>query len=248
MIRPSLESSASAQGTAGYLGSHLRAIKQHRSYSRGTYALKSWETYRAWLPTDRDARLLEIGPGDCEFAEHLHSVQGYEQVSAIDTSPEAVSTAHAVGIPADLVADTEGFLQQREDRYDVVILLHVLEHVEKASIIPLLTAVRRSLRVGGRLLVEVPNMGDPLNGLYYRYADFTHEVGFTEQSLRYVLHHAGFGQVRHLDKVGSLSRVGRPLQTLARRLLHCLLFVINLPYGRQMRRRTGPVLAAVAEV
>ena len=245
---PSSDSSASPAGTVDYLGSQLHAMKRHRSYERGSYALKSWQTYGEFLPTDRGARLLEIGPGDCEFAEHLHNVQGFKQISVIDTSPAAISAAQSFGVPADLVDDTQDYLQHRESRYDAVILLHVLEHIEKASIIPFLTAVRRSLRRGGRLLVEVPNMGDPLNGLYYRYGDFTHEVGFTEQSLQYVLHHAGFGQLHHLDKVGSSSRVGRTLQFAARRLLHGLLFVVNLPNGRQMRRRTGPVLAVVAEV
>ena len=128
-----------------------------------------------------------------------------------------------------------------------VVMLHVLEHVPKSETIRLLTAIRRSLAVGGRLLVEVPNMGDPLNGTYFRYGDFTHEVGFPEESLRYVLTQAGFREVEFLESIGATSPWGRRAAAgLARRVLQGGLFVVNLPNGRQMRRRIGPVLATYA--
>jgi len=38
-------------------------------------------------------------------------------------------------------------------------------------------------------------MANPIVGLNVRYADFTHEVGFTESSLSFVLRSAGFSDV-----------------------------------------------------
>lgn len=43
-------------------------------------------------------------------------------------------------------------------------------------------------------MVKTPNLGHPLN-LYLRYKDFTHEIGFTEMSLRQVLLISGFSEV-----------------------------------------------------
>ena len=90
-------------------------------------------------------------------------------------------------------------------------------------------------------------MGDPLNGLYFRYSDFTHEVGFTEESLNYVLRQAGFEEIRYLERSGKFGRYPlRFAQRAAQAVLHAMLLVVNLPNGRQMRRRIGPVLSVCA--
>ena len=155
--------------------------------------------------------------------------------------------ATSLGIHAEATADTEQFLASQPGAFDVITMLHVIEHVPKASVIPLLAAARTALTPHGRLLIEVPNMGDPLNGLFYRYDDFTHEVGFTETSLRYVLGKAGFGQVAMLEQIGATGAVGRAVQRAGRKVLHGVLFVVNLPNGRQMRRAIGPVLSVRAD-
>lgn len=235
-------------GSSDYLSGHFRALRAGLGYDRRSYGLKAWRTFEESVPFDRSSRILEIGPGECELIELLRDDLGFENVSVIDMSPEVIGVAHELGIPATLVDDAQTFLMEEEARYEAIFLLHVLEHIRKDEIIPLLRAARYALTSGGRLLVEVPNMGDPLNGLYFRYSDFTHEVGFTEESLRYVLTQAGFSSVNFLDQVGAAGRITRPLQTLARKTLHALLFVVNLPNGRQMRRRIGPVLSVRSDV
>jgi 2-polyprenyl-3-methyl-5-hydroxy-6-metoxy-1,4-benzoquinol methylase len=239
---------ASTSDGSGYLSSHLRSTRTGLGYDRLGYATKSWNTFGSSVPTRRDISILDIGPGECELAELLVTAHQYERVSVIDMSSEVIDVARDLGIPAVLVDDAEQYLNEHLGTYDVIFLLHVLEHVKKDSVIPLLSAIQGALRPGGRLLLEVPNMGDPFNGLHARYADFTHEVGFTQESLNYVLTQAGFAQVTMLAQVGASGRITRPMQTLARKLLHGLLFVANLPNGRQMRRPIGPVLSVRADV
>jgi SAM-dependent methyltransferase len=176
----------------------------------------------------------------------LISSVGYRNVEVLDMADDVVALAQARGIPATITDDTAAWLDGQEGSIDAVLLLHVLEHVPKPEIIRLLSAVRRSLRHDGRLLLEVPNMGDPLNGLYFRYSDFTHEVGFTEESLNYVLRQAGFDQIRYLAQAGASRRTVRAAQRVSRTALHGVLYVVNLPNGRQMRRRIGPVLSVCA--
>jgi 2-polyprenyl-3-methyl-5-hydroxy-6-metoxy-1,4-benzoquinol methylase len=238
----------SAFEATGYLSSHLRSTRDGLGYDRHGYATKSWNTFGGSVPKRRAISILDIGPGECELAEMLTTTYGYEHVSVIDMSSEVIDVARDLGIPADLVDDTESYLSERNGTYDVIFMLHVLEHVKKDSTIPLLRAVHGALRPGGRLLLEVPNMGDPFNGLHARYADFTHEVGFTEESLNYVLTQAGFAQVTTLAQAGAPGRMTRPMQIVARKVLHGLLFVANLPNGRQMRRPIGPVLSVRADV
>ena len=231
-----------------YLSGHLRSLRTGLGYTRSSYAQKAWQTFGSAAPADLTSAVLEIGPGECEFAELLFSDVGFEDVAVVDMSPEVIDVAQALGLSATLVTDTRAHLHDRVGTYDVVIMLHVLEHVQKHDVIPLLEAIRHSLRDGGRLLLEVPNMGDPLNGLYFRYSDFTHEVGFTEESLTYVLIQAGFRHIEYLPQAGATGKVTRRLQLLGRKCLHGLLFVLNLPNGRQMRRQIGPVLSVRADV
>lgn len=230
-----------------YLTAHLRSTRAGLGYSRSGYALKAWQTFGSSVSVEADADILDIGPGECELIEHLRDVRGYTSVMAVDMSAEVVDLAKSLGFAAVLSPDTVDYLSVNVASFDTILMFHVLEHVPKSVVIPLLTAARRALRPGGRLLLEVPNMGDPLNGLYYRYADFTHEVGFTVESLRYVLGQAGFAEVAVLPQVGSTGRLARLTQRLAKKVLHGALFIVNLPNGRQMRREIGPVLSVRAD-
>jgi SAM-dependent methyltransferase len=229
--------------STGYLSSHLALTKRGLGYTRSSYAKKAWLTYGRAFPADRRAVICEIGPGECEFAEFLRDQQGYQAIRVVDTSPEVVAKASTVGLAVELTGDTSGWLERHHAIFDAIVMFHVIEHIPKSSTIAFLAAVRRALKPGGVVLLETPNMGDPLNGLYYRYDDFTHEVGFTEESLRYVFKQAGFSECAFIDAYGATSSLGRPIQKFGRHLLKGLLFALNLPNGRQMRRRLGPVLA-----
>ena len=61
-----------------------------------------------------------------------------------------------------------------------------MEHIEKNRILEFLELVNNSLIEGGIALIEVPNM-DWIWASHERYMDFTHEVGFTKESLRQIM-------------------------------------------------------------
>jgi 2-polyprenyl-3-methyl-5-hydroxy-6-metoxy-1,4-benzoquinol methylase len=230
----------------GYLTVHLRGTRAGGHYKRSRYAAQAWQTFGVVLPDDRSARLLMVGPGECEFEELLTNEQGYRQVEIVDISDEVVQYAKQLGFVATHTDDLVSFLESQPGSFDRIVLLHVLEHIPKSATIDTLRAARGALRRGGALLIEVPNMADPFNASYFRYADFTHEVGFTEESLRYVLTHAGFDTINFLPARGAANPVVRWAQTLTRRVARLLLVAISLPNGRQMLRRIDPVLSVSA--
>ena len=158
-------------------------------------AMAAVEHHGKYLPADKDAAILEIGPGFGNLLEHLQGC-GYRNLSAVDLSPEVVETCnHVLPGSTALTEDTSAFLRERPDQYDLIIMLHVLEHVPKDQIMALLQAIRGALKTGGKLVAEVPNPAHPITGAYNRYHDFTHTVGFTDQSLGFVLRNAGFHDV-----------------------------------------------------
>lgn len=193
-----------------YLSDHLARLGgEHRSAHR-IEALRA--NYTGVLPANRHSRILEIGPGFGEFLRLTIEELGYRNVEAIDTSCEVVEYCRGICSKTYLVHDSIEFLRANPQSYDRIVLLHVLEHVPKPAILPFLSAVRDALQSDtGLAIIEVPNMAHPLTGPMYRYADFTHEIGFTSSSLAQALRMAGFAQI---DVHRFITPRGTPLRLL----------------------------------
>ena len=70
----------------------------------------------------------------------------------------------------------------------------VIEHIHKNKIIPILKLIYSSLPIGGTLIIKTPNLENPFCS-YTRYSDFTHQIGFTGNSLVQVLKMSGFNDI-----------------------------------------------------
>lgn len=77
-------------------------------------------------------------------------------------------------------------------RYDVIIMNDVLEHIAVSKIINLLKLIYFNLKDGGLLLLRVPNAQSPFFGSCYRYGDITHKISFTRSSITQCLLASGF--------------------------------------------------------
>ncbi|CAG0933549.1 hypothetical protein RHDC3_02613 [Rhodocyclaceae bacterium] len=165
-------------------GENAQAAFKFRQFERN---------YRRFFPARTDAPLLDIGIGRGEMLSSMKN-WGYADYRGIDISPSTIAFCSSLGLPCERVEDTAAWLREHPGSFDMITLLDVLEHVPKAGTIPFLTALRGALAPGGTLIVQVPNMQAPDSQLH-RYNDFTHEAGFTENSLRQVLLTAGFSAV-----------------------------------------------------
>jgi cyclopropane fatty-acyl-phospholipid synthase-like methyltransferase len=156
----------------------------------------AFDHHGAYFPADKEARILEIGPGSGMMLRWLRMDCGYRNLRAVDVSPEMVAACNEI-LPGstDLAEETAAYLRDRQESFDFVLMLHTLEHVPKDQILPLLAAIQGALRPGGKFVVEVPNSEHPVVGSRNRYADFTHTMGFTDLSLKFVLQASGFSQV-----------------------------------------------------
>ena len=181
-----------------------------RNVSPGDAAAAPLPHYlRGRLPEDRAAPILDIG---CGFGQVLLPLQraGYTDLAGIDVSPEAADYLGRFGIPVDRRDVLDVLRDAPSRRYAFVAMTHVLEHLEKPSIVPALAAIREKLlRPGGALFVRVPN-AQASTGCYWAYEDFTHSTLFTAGSLSYVLRAAGFASIEFLDSYDlELSRFPR---------------------------------------
>lgn len=177
-----------------YITQHFSHIAAPATVRRN--ALSNLKHHGKYFPTNKDSAILEIGPGFGAMIDCLHNLCGYSNIRAVDISSEVVVACNQV-LPGstELVEDTAVFLRNRPEEFDLVLMLHVLEHVPKDHVKPMLEAVRGALKKNGKLVVEVPNIAHPVTGAYNRYHDFTHTIGFTDQSLAFVLRNSGFQDV-----------------------------------------------------
>lgn len=155
------------------------------------------------LPTPHGKRLLDVG---CGMGLALRAMKdyGFDWVHGIDVSPEQIAACRRLGESCELVEDTHAYLSNCQERYDVVLLLDVLEHIPVGEQIEVMRALLSVIEPGGRVIITVPNATSPL-AARWRYIDFTHHSSFTEHSLRFVLLNAGFSPVE-IPGQGPLKR------------------------------------------
>jgi 2-polyprenyl-3-methyl-5-hydroxy-6-metoxy-1,4-benzoquinol methylase len=171
----------------------------------------------------KQATILDIG---CNKGYLLTALQGFgfNHLAGIDLSPVDVEKAKQLMPSIHFTCtDAQSYLNAHVGKYDVIFMKAVLEHIAKADILPLLTQIKAGLKTGGVALIDVPNM-DWLFAPHERYMDFTHEVGFTKESLRQVMLNV-FDQVTVIpvDSITGLRPLGELRKRLARYILGKLL-------------------------
>ena len=216
-----------------------------REYRRHRHAFR--RNLMRYLPPDRNAYIVDIGCGLGHFVRFTQEL-GYRNAHGIDLSEENVRLCRERGLEVQCV-EARQFLTGRSGAYDFILLLDVVEHIPKEEIVPLLAAVRAALRPGGRAVVRTDNMSNPFLASDSRYADITHEVGFTEVSLKQVLRLAGFQSIQ-VHPYDIYVLYGNPLNYPAKALSSCLnlaLRLLCLLYGRKTARLFSKHIFAVAE-
>ncbi len=135
------------------------------------------------------ATLLDVGCGNGEFLELARGV-GWN-VHGIDFDREAVKAARLRGLAVDEGGiETLGHIS---DKYDVITLSHVIEHVHQP--LSLLKSCHRLLKPGGLLWLETPNIestGHKIYGPHWRGLEPPrHLMLFTWEGMRELLFKAG---------------------------------------------------------
>jgi 2-polyprenyl-3-methyl-5-hydroxy-6-metoxy-1,4-benzoquinol methylase len=140
------------------------------------------------LPTDKDAKILEVGCGYGRYLKILADM-GYANCYGIDISDEQVIYAKTnLDLSNVEKADALDWLNGKEAVFDCILILDVLEHLEIGYLFQLGERIYSSLKHGGRIVVQVPNALSPLNP--HHYGDLTHVRAFTVQSIQQFFLHS----------------------------------------------------------
>lgn len=142
------------------------------------------------LPEDKSVSILDVGCGTGLGMEALKSL-GYENVQGLDINTKQVDAAQKKGLIAHCVKKTSAWIEGLENSLDFVVATDVLEHMDAQEREEVLTAIRGKLKTGGHFLCTVPNANSSMASRW-RYIDLTHQISFTESSLRTLLQSGGF--------------------------------------------------------
>jgi SAM-dependent methyltransferase len=161
---------------------YRRILEQHISYYKSIY--------HKFLPKSLEAPILEIGCGEGLFLGFLAHLK-YRNYLGIDLATEKLEIAQKYHPNRVLNADAFEYLRHHKNTFRLIFANFVLEHIPKKQTLEFLKLVHGALEPKGAFIASVPNMDCPL-ALFARYMDFTHEVGFTLESLIWVFFEAGF--------------------------------------------------------
>ncbi len=173
--------------------------------------------YKRFFPSNKDAKVLDIGIGKGEMLTSFDR-WGYSHYLGIDISPSTVEFCKKIGLRAELVSSTQEWLRKRKEGFDVITLLDVIEHIPREELVDFLKSLKYSLKKGGVLIMQTPNIQTPSATLHI-FNDITHVFCFGEHSLSQVLISAGFEdfsfagfEVYVGNKNGALEFFGRGLR------------------------------------
>lgn len=202
--------------------------------------------YIRFFPKDLDSKVIDIGIGRGEMLTMFKRF-GYQNYLGIDISPSTVTFCSNIGLNCVLVQNTEKYLNDHRNEFDLITLCDVLEHIDKTKIIEFTKSLYNALENGAVIIIQVPNMQTPEPSLH-RYNDMTHEIGFTEHSLQQLLLLAGFTDIKFYPYE---IIIGRSLKNIVRKLIRdAYLHMVHLRRlinGDLNPKILSPVFFAVAK-
>ena len=149
----------------------------------------------------KESRILDVG---CALGYFLRLCDDIGcDTYGLDISEYAISHAKKQTKAKLYIHDVnKGLPMFPNDMFDLVILFDIIEHLDS----PLLSLrhIRRTLKIGGKLIITTPNLNaiDRIlrrilrkEETWYGFADATHVNLFTPSSLRFLIVRAGFETV-----------------------------------------------------
>ena len=145
---------------------------------------------RGWLPSDRNAPILDLACGTGELLFFLEEA-GYTNLHGVDLCEQELGEAKHF-ISAELVcADILDYLKHARGPFQCVVGLNILEHLSKDKVMRILKETCRVLTAGGTFIAMVPNAISPF-GSVTRHWDYTHEWAFTPNNFQQLAALTGF--------------------------------------------------------
>lgn len=139
--------------------------------------------YRAWLPEDRSAAILDLGCGDGRMLKFL-SQKGYLNIQGVDRDPAALALIGKLdGVTLECAEVDVQYLQQQRGKFKLIILKQMIYYVERSEIMAFMRALKDALTDDGVIIVEFFNAA-LLSSRLTELKDPFIRTAYTEHSMR----------------------------------------------------------------
>ena len=152
-------------------------------------------------PIPENSRILEIGPGNASFTQYL-LYKGYRNITVCEMADDnARSLDYFFGDRIRVVRrDAIDYLESSSDGFDFIYAAQLIEHFAYDDFVKFLQHCYVCLNEGGYIVFETINCANITHGLYLRYCDYTHRIGFTPRSLKHFLMAVGdFSELKLIE-------------------------------------------------
>lgn len=231
--------------TTEYLTTHLSRLYGNFDFTSGLKRAYHQANILPHIDNSAKLTICEIGPG---FGEMLSLLTERKNINliAVDNSDEVIRHIQTKFPPvkcflSDNLAD---FFDQHADQFNYVIMIDVLEHLGKESIIPILQNIKKSLKSGGKIIIQTLNGAGPL-ATNILYSDFTHTWAPSELSVEQVLKLSGFQNMQITGYRFPEGVLGF-LRGFIRIFLHAIYQSVALLNGTLRMKILDPNIIAVA--
>jgi len=114
------------------------------------------KNYSRYLPSDKNAKILELGCGQGLFAYFLQR-EGYTNYTGVDMSPQQLEMAKKMAGIGDrgkfIQKNVFAFLSESSEKYRLIVARHILEHMKKDEVIQFLDLIYNALAAGGKVII-----------------------------------------------------------------------------------------------
>ncbi len=150
--------------------------------------------YLPHIPANRDANILVISCGPGYFVDMLNR-NGYSNVLGIDSFEEKIRHAQKHQLNCKTASAFE-YLQDTDERYDVIFCEQELNHLTKDEILEFLSLAWNRIKPGGILISHALNGANPITGAEALAQNFDHYNTFTEYTMRQIMEYTGFEKIK----------------------------------------------------
>jgi len=148
------------------------------------------DNYRALLPADKDAAILDLGCGQGDFSRYLSGL-GYRNVTAVDRDPQAIAALNdASGVTARTAEVSAATVELTERGWNLLVVKQMVYYFDRREAPALISALRDALAPDGRLIVEIFN-GAMLSSRFTELKDPGIVTAYTDLGLRRLLEQSG---------------------------------------------------------
>jgi cyclopropane fatty-acyl-phospholipid synthase-like methyltransferase len=195
-------------------------IKEYDEYKKNREKL-----FDSYITNDTKT-ILDFGCGLGHMLYMLKENYGDRKIMGIDISSEAIIFCQE-NIHTEVYKYSIDDLFQKGYKCDLIILNDVLEHFSKDEAINLLNKFKLILNKNARLIITVPNMGNPFSQSDY-WHDYTHINGFNDSSLKQILQLTEYSVINVLSNMYLENNLKNNIRKPFRNILA---YIISILFG-----------------